>query len=304
MADMTTQRVRTGRKRRWFGVGSRRQLVGLGFVLPAVILFLIFFAYPLLASLWQSLLDSSGGSETFVGLANYRRLLADPRIYRTLVMEILLLVFQVPIMIVLALALALILNQSWLRFRPGFRTIYFLPAVTTLVAYSIVFRIILTTDGGLVNQILGVFHLGPVSWLDTAVWARVAIIASVIWRWTGYNMVILLAGLQGVPKDLYDAAAVDGATRWKTTTRVVIPQLRPMILFTSVTSTIGALQLFDEDFILTDGGPDNATLTPVVLLYKVGFKQFDFNYASAIAWVLVLFIGIVTFIQFRIMRER
>ena len=207
-------------------------------------------------------------------------------------------------MIALAVGLAYLLNQSWLRWRSGFRLLTFLPAVTTLVAYAVVFRVLLATDGGAVNQMLGLIGIAPIDWLNNEWWARVAVIAAVTWRWTGYNMVIILAGLQSIPPELYEAARVDGAGRWQTFWHVVLPQLRPVLIFTGITSTIGALQLFDENFILTGGGPNDATLTPVLYLYKVGFRQFDFGYASAIAWMLVLLTAIIAIVQFRVMKEK
>ncbi|MGI0521970.1 sugar ABC transporter permease [Microbacterium maritypicum] len=207
-------------------------------------------------------------------------------------------------MMALAVGLAYLLNQSWLRWRSGFRLLTFLPAVTTLVAYAVVFRVLLATDGGAVNQMLGVLGVAPIDWLNNEWWARVSVIAAVTWRWTGYNMVIILAGLQSIPPELYEAAKVDGAGRWQTFWSVVLPQLRPVLIFTGITSTIGALQLFDENFILTGGGPNDATLTPVLYLYKVGFRQFDFGYASAIAWMLVLITAIIAVVQFRVMREK
>ena len=218
--------------------------------------------------------------------------------------EVLGLVLFFPVMIGLALLLANVLNQSWLRFRTTFRMIHFLPAVTTLVAYSLVFRVMLQSDGGVINQLLGVVGIAPIDWLNNPIWARVALIASITWRWTGYNMVLLLAGLQGIPKEQYESAEMDGATGWRTFRHVVVPQLRPVLIFTSITSTIGALQLFDENFILTSGGPSNATLTPVLYLYRVGFRQFDFGYASAIAWLLVLVIGIFSIAQYWLMRDK
>ena len=207
-------------------------------------------------------------------------------------------------MMALAIGLAYLLNQSWLRWRAGFRLLTFLPAVTTLVAYAVVFRVLLATDGGAVNQMLGIVGITPIDWLNNEWWARVAVIAAVTWRWTGYNMVIILAGLQSIPPELYEAAKIDGAGRWQTFWSVVLPQLRPVLIFTGITSTIGALQLFDENFILTGGGPNDATLTPVLYLYKVGFRQFDFGYASAIAWMLVLLTAIIAIVQFRVMREK
>ncbi|MBO0980647.1 carbohydrate ABC transporter permease [Microbacterium sp. SD291] len=290
-AGRRPRRLDPGRAGRWF-------------VLPAAALLVFFFAYPLLASLWQSLFRTEAGVTQFVGLGQYARLFADPLIAKSLFNAGLILIVQVPLMIGLAVGLAYLLNQSWLRFRSGFRLLTFLPAVTTLVAYAVVFRVLLATDGGAVNQMLGVVGIAPIDWLNNEWWARVAVIAAVTWRWTGYNMVIILAGLQSIPPELYEAAKVDGAGRWQTFWHIVLPQLRPVLIFTGITSTIGALQLFDENFILTGGGPSDATLTPVLYLYKVGFRQFDFGYASAIAWMLVLLTAIIAIMQFRLMREK
>lgn len=304
---MTTTLIRpsaTAEGRAGARKSARRRRPGYWFVLPAAALFIVFFLYPLLSSLWQSFFSTAGGTSTWVGGAQYLRLFHDPLVAQSLFNAFLILVIQVPLMVCIALGLAYLLNQSWLRFRVGFRAIHFLPAVTTLVAYSLVFRVMLATDGGAANQLLGMVGIAPVDWLNSVVWSRVALIASITWRWTGYNMVIILAGLQGIPAELYEAAKIDGAGRWAIFTKIVIPQLRPVILFSSITSTIGALQLFDENYILTGGGPDNATLTPVLYLYKVGFQQFDFGYASAIAWLLVAIIAVVSVVQFVVMKEK
>ncbi len=285
-------------------LGRKLQRPGLYFAAPALILFALFFAYPLASSLWQSMTKTVGGQTEFVGLEQYARLFADPLIGKSLFNAGILLVIQVPLMMGLAVGLAYLLNQSWLRFKGGFRVLHFLPAVTTLVAYSVVFRIMLATDGGAVNQMIGLVGIAPVDWLNNEVWARVALIASITWRWTGYNMVIILAGLQAIPGELYEAARMDGAGRWAIFSKIVIPQLRPVLLFTGITSTIGALQLFDENFILTGGGPSDATLTPVLYLYKVGFRQFDFGYASAIGWMIVAITAVIALIQFRLTREK
>lgn len=285
-------------------LGRKLQRPGAYFALPAAALLAIFFTFPLLSSLWQSFFATSGGVSTFVGLEQYARLFKDPLIAKSLGNAGLILIIQVPLMIGLALGLAYLLNQAWLRFSSGFRLLTFLPAVTTLVAYAVVFRVMLATDGGAINQMIGLVGIPPVDWLNNEVWARVALIGAITWRWTGYNMVIILAGLQAIPAELYEAARIDGAGRWQIFTKVVIPQLRPVLIFTTITSTIGALQLFDENYILTGGGPSDATLTPVLYLYKVGFQHFDFGYASAIAWLLVLITAIVSVIQFRLLREK
>lgn len=271
------------------------------FVGPAAALFAIFFAYPLVASAMQSLQSNLEGRQVWVGLQQYERLIHDPLMHQALTNTALILVVQVPIMIGLALVLAQVLNSSFRRVRATLRLAYFLPAVTTLVAYSLVFRVLLKTDGGMVNQFLELLGMPEIDWLNSPGWARVAVIASLTWRWTGYNVVILLAGLQAVPQELYEAAAIDGAGPVTTFFKVIVPQLRPVLLFTTVTSTIGTLQLFDEVYILTGGGPANATLTPVLYLYQAGFEQLDFGYASAIAWVVVAITGLLSYLQFRVL---
>lgn len=282
----------------------RTSIHGWVFVAPAILLFGCFFVYPLFASLVQSFTTSRSGTSQWAGLDNYQRLLSDDLVRQSLINAGLLLVVQVPLMVVLGLGLAVILNSSWLRFRAGFRMIHFLPAVTTLIAYSLVFRVMLQTQGGAANQLLHLFGAGPIDWLNNAFWSRISVVASITWRWTGYNMVFILAGLQSIPRELYESAEMDGANGWRTFRSIVVPQLRPVIMFITITSTIGALQLFDENYILTGGGPANATLTPVLLLYKVGFRQFDFGYASAIAWLLLTIIAALSLVQFWFMRER
>ncbi|MBU3862590.1 sugar ABC transporter permease (plasmid) [Streptomyces sp. 4503] len=287
--------------------GGRRRprLAAWIFAGPAAALFALFFAYPLGASLLQSFTSEDAGTTRWVGLDQYRRMFDDPAFLKSLFNTGVILAIQVPVMIGLGLALAVLLNQSWLRFRGTWRAVYFLPAVTTLVAYAVVFQVLLKTDGGLVNQILGALGAGPVDWLNSPTWARVSLIASLTWRWTGYNAVILLAGLQAIGKEQYEAASIDGAGTVTTYLRVILPQLRPVVLFCVITSTIGTLQLFDENYVLTRGGPDDATLTPVVYLYKVGFQQLDFGYAAAIAWVVVALIAAISALQYLVFgRER
>jgi lactose/L-arabinose transport system permease protein len=290
----------TGRRRRRIP-----ELAPLWFVGPAALLFLVFFGWPLVSSLIQSFQVREGGRMVWAGFENYIRLANDPFVVTSLANALFLLVIQVPLMIGLALLLAVVLNQAWLRLRSGFRVAYFLPAVTTLVAYSIVFRVLLRTDSGVINQVLGVVGVPPIDWLNDPFWARIALVGSITWRWTGYNMVILLAGLQAIPRETFEAAAIDGAGQRATFRWVTVPLLRPVILFCVVTSTIGTLQLFDENYILTGGGPANATLTPVLYLYKTAFKGLDFGYASAIAWLLVAIVCVLSLLQFRFVgRER
>jgi lactose/L-arabinose transport system permease protein len=274
------------------------------FIAPAVFLFLAFTLYPIVASLLLSFQTQEGGTTSFVGLDNYARLLGDDLFYTALRNTFLILVVQVPIMLFLALLLAVALNSALVRLKGLFRIAFFMPVITILVAYSIIFFIMLNQDFGLVNYVLSLVGIDAVPWLTNGFWAKVSIIAAITWRWTGYNMVIMLAGLQGISKDLYEAAAVDGAGRWRQFVSITIPQLRPIILFCLVLSTIGTLQLFDEPFILTGGGPNNATLTITMYLYQNGFQFFDFGYASAIAYVLVLIIAVLSFVQIKLGGER
>ncbi|MER7953045.1 sugar ABC transporter permease [Streptomyces sp. NPDC096079] len=274
------------------------------FVLPAVLLFAVFKLYPVGRSFLLSLHRTVGGTETFVGADNYVRLADDPLFWTALRNTGVILAVQVPLMLALATALAVALDSTLLRGRPVFRLGFFLPMVTGLVAYGIVFSVLLNKDYGLVNWFLGLLGADPVPWLTDPLWARISLGLALTWHYTGYNAVILLARLQTVPRELYDAAAVDGAGAFGAFRHVTLPGLRPALLLTTVLSTIGTLQLFDEPYVLTGGGPDNATLTIGVYLYQNAFKYFDFGYASAIAYALTVLVGLLGLIQFRLLGEK
>lgn len=280
-----------------FRLGAKR--APYAFIAPAVLLFLTFTLYPIVASLLLSFQTREGGSYEFAGFDNYIRLFNDQLFYTALANTFLILVIQVPSMLVLALFLAVLLNSGLGRLTGIFRVSFFMPAITALVAYAIIFFILLNQDFGLVNYLLSLVGIDPVPWLANGFWAKVSIILALTWRWMGYNMVIYLAGLQGIPGELYEAAAIDGAGRWRQFLYITVPQLRPVILFTVVLSTIGTLQLFDEPFVLTGGGPNNATLTIIMYLYQNGFQFLDFGYASAIAYVLVVIIATLSYFQIR-----
>ncbi|WP_432585052.1 sugar ABC transporter permease [Streptomyces sp. HD1123-B1] len=274
------------------------------FILPALVLFAAFKLYPIGWSFVLSLHKTVGGVDTFVGGENYRRLLDDPLFWTALKNTAVVLAVQVPVMLALATGLAVALNSAILRGRSVFRLGFFLPMVTGLVAYGIMFSVLLHQEYGLVNWFLELFGSDGVPWLTDPLWAKISIGLVLTWHYTGYNAVILLARLQTVPAELYDAAAVDGAGPWHSFRHVTLPGLRPALLLTTVLSTIGTLQLFDEPYILTGGGPDNATLTIGVYLYQTAFKYFDFGYASAIAYVLAVLIGLLGIVQFRVLGDR
>ncbi|MFJ8160442.1 carbohydrate ABC transporter permease [Streptomyces sp. NPDC096136] len=274
------------------------------FVLPALLLFAVFRLYPIGSSFLLSLERTAGGARTSVGADNYERLLHDPLFWTALKNTAVLLAVQVPVMLALATGLAVALDSRLLHGRSLFRLGFFLPMVTGLVAYGIVFSVLLNKDYGLVNWLLGLLGAGPVPWLTHPLWAQVSLGIALTWHYTGYNAVILLARLQSVPAELYDAAAVDGAAGWRTFLHVTLPGLRPVLLLTAVLSTVGTLQLFDEPYVLTGGGPDNATLTIGVYLYQNAFKYFDFGYASAVAYALAVLIAALGLVQFRVLGDR
>jgi lactose/L-arabinose transport system permease protein len=282
----------------------RRQAVPYLFVLPALVLFAVFKLYPIGSSFLMSLYENVNGTQEFVGAGNYTRALDDPLLWTALKNTAIILVVQVPVMLALAVGIAVAINSTLLRGRAFFRLGFFLPTVTGLVAYGIIFAVLLNTQYGLVNWLLGLVGIGDVPWLTDPLWAKISLSLALTWHYTGYNAVIFLARLQSLPAELYDAAAVDGASAWQSFRHVTLPGLRPALLLTTVLSTIGTLQLFDEPYVLTGGGPDNATLTIGVYLYQNAFKYFDFGYASAVAYILTVLIGILGIVQFRLLGEK
>lgn len=273
-------------------------------ILPALALFAVFKLYPIAWSFWLSLFRTDGALQTFAGTANYERLVADPLFWKALGNTAIILVVQVPVMLALAIGLAVALNSSLLRFKGFIRLGFFLPMITGLVAYGLLFAVLLNPQSGLVNWFIGLFGAEPIPWLTDTLWARIAIGLAITWHYTGYNAVIYLSRLQTLPQDQYDAASVDGAGSWSRFRHVTVPGLRPVILLTLVMSTIGTLQLFDEPYVMTNGGPDNSTVTVGLYLYNNGFKFFDFGYASAIAYALAVIIGILGMVQFRVLGDR
>ncbi|PJJ61871.1 carbohydrate ABC transporter permease [Compostimonas suwonensis] len=274
------------------------------FLAPALVLFAVFQAYPIVRSLILSFQSREGGELAWVGFRQYERLIGDPNFWLALGNTLIILVIQVPLMLLIALVVASALRSSYVKLKTGFRLIYFLPAVTALLAYAIVFRALLNGDSGVANQIIGMFGVEPINWLGDPFWARVSLISAVTWRWMGYNMVIMLAGMSSIDPSVREAATMDGANAGQTFRYITVPLLKPVILFCVVTSTIGTLQMFDEPYILTQGGPAGATLTIVLYLYRTAFKSLDFGYASAIAWVLVIIVMIIALIQMRLLRDK
>nr|WP_170840905.1 sugar ABC transporter permease [Salibacterium halotolerans] len=273
------------------------------FIAPAVILFLLFTAYPIVSSFLLSFQTNVDGYYEFVGLSNFIRLFQDELFYKALGNTFIVFIFQVPLMLIIGTLLAVILNSALIRMKGFFRAAFFTPAVTSLVAASLIFVVLLNGNYGLVNYLLQSVGLPQINWLSDGFWAKVSLIMVTTWRWAGYNMVIILAGLQNISNDLYEAASIDGAGAVRKFFTITIPQLKPVLLFAVVLSTIGTFQLFDEPYNLTGGGPNNATLTITYYLYNQGFQYFDFGYASAIAYVIVVIIAVLSWLQFKMARD-
>lgn len=279
------------------------------FISFAVILLGIFLFYPILYSFYLSFTSSKGIISKFVGFGNYVKIFTDAMFITALKNTFIILLVQVPIMLILSLILASILNDKSIKFRGIFRTGIFLPAVTSLVAYTVLFKMMFTNDG-FINVMLVSMHIikNPIQWLGDPFWAKVTLILAMTWRWTGYNMVFYLAGLQNVPDDLYEAAQIDGASKIQQFFKITIPMLKPIILFTTIMSTIGTLQLFDEPMNLAAGGasvstvgPGNSLLTLSGYIYNLCFKFMpNFGYAATISYVIVFIVGILTIVQFKV----
>ena len=293
-----------GSKRRRFGLEKRQSLTGWVFLIPAALLIAWMSFYPMIQAFLLSLHTGKG---TVLHWAspfwyNFARLFQDPTFKLTIENTFIYLIIQVPIMLVLAMILATILNDKTLRFRGMWRTAIFLPCAVSLVSYSFVFRTLFAQTGA-VNDALMAMHIisSPINWLAQTGTARMVIILGLLWRWTGYNMVFFLAGLQNIEASTFEAARIDGAGPVKTFFYVTMPQLKPMILLTAIMSTNGTLQLFDESWNLTQGGPANTSMTMSHYLYQLSFQNNpNIGYGSAVSYAILFMVAILAAFQIRI----
>lgn len=280
----------------------KQEIIGWAFVLLSVFLIVLFYFYPMIQAFLLSLKSGPGNNLSFVGFANYKRLFTDPTFITATKNTLIFLIFQVPIMVILAIFFSVLLNNQAVKLKGMFRTIIFLPAVTSLVAYSIIFKS-LFANNGIINHLLMNIHLisEPIAFFSSPFWSKVVIIIAITWRWTGYNMIFFLSALQNIDPEIYEASRIDGANPVKQFFHITIPMLKPVILFSSVTSTIGTLQLFDEPMNLTQGGPGNATITISQYIYNLSFKYTpDFGYAAAVSYAIVIMVIIFSMIQFKV----
>lgn len=293
----------TGDRSRW-----REVLTAWSFALPFLALFIVFMAGPIVVAFVTSFTDlrvtdiRNPLAVEFVGLDNYLAVLGDARFQKAAANTAVFVLVGVPLTIVLGLAAAVGLNQGVVRFRTLFRVGFYLPVVTSIVAIAVVWRLLLGTEVGLINATLSVFGVDGPGWLSNERYALWSIIAMAAWRNLGFLMVIFLAGLQTIPRDLYEAAEVDGAGRWDRFRRITLPLLRPTLLFAAVITGIGFVQFFEEPFVMTEGGPLNATLSMALYTYNQ-FSFGNYGYTAATAFVLFVAIAMLTFAQFRVFRD-
>jgi len=279
------------------------------FLAPALLLIGVFFFLPVAASLLLSVTDfdiygiANASNTRFVGLQNYVKLLHTPDFWKALKNTFYFAFVGGPLTIAVSLGAALLLNSKLVRFKGFFRTIYFTPFVTTLVAVAIVWRYLYHTRYGLFNYGLSKVGIAPIDWLGDPHWAMPAIILMAVWKSFGYNMLIFIAGLQAVPEELYDAAEIDGAGAFRRFFSITLPMLAPTLVFISVITMIGYFQLFAEPYVMTQGGPLRSTTSVVLLMYEEGFRWWRMGYAAAIAFVLFVVILIATLLQFRLQRS-
>ncbi len=270
------------------------------FISPFYILFAVFGLFPILFSLFLSFQAWNGLDRMkFIGLENFALLMGDGVFWQSVLNTFIIWLESTIPMLFIALVLAFILNSALVKLRGFWRFAFFLPNVTSIVAEAIIFGSLFATQYGLVNNVLHFFGIPPIDWLNNNVWLQIGIAIMIIWRWTGYNTIIYLAGLQSLPYELYEAAKVDGASMARIFFSITLPLMRPIILFTVIMSTIGGMQVFTEPQILTggNGGPGQGGLTIVLYLYNQAFNNYLFGYGSAIAWVLFVIILIFSLLN-------
>lgn len=274
------------------------------FILPVMIGFFLFMIYPIVVGISLSFTSWPGlGPKEWIGFANYSKMFHDAHFLKavgnTAYYTLGILVFGVP----LALFWAILLNQKFLKGRNFFRLIYFLPTVTMMAAVSMLWKWLLSPHYGLINNFLGKVGLPQPNWLLDPHWAMPGLVLMSIWKGTGFNMVIFLAGLQGIPKTFYEAAEIDGATSWHKFWHITLPLLSPTTFFVVITTMINSFQIFQQAYIVTEGGPQESTTTIVYYIYNNAFKWFHMGYSSAQSVLLLVILLLATLFQWRLQKR-
>ena len=283
----------------------RRRNAGWWFAAPALAVIVVFFVAPVLAGFAMSLTDfdiyalADLSNLRVVYLRNYVELLQRPLFWKALANTIYFVGVGVPLSLALSLGAALLLDSPAARFQPFFRTALFAPVVTTVVAVAVIWRYLFATRNGFLNYALGAFGIAPIDWLGDPHFAMPAIIVFAVWKNFGYNMIILLAGLQNIPRDLYESARIDGASAFARFRYVTLPMLSPLLTIVAILTVAGYFQLFAEPYVMTQGGPLQSTTSILYFMYEEGFKWWNLGNASAVAFMLFLLIFAVTLLQLR-----
>ncbi|MCK9223891.1 MAG: sugar ABC transporter permease [Candidatus Muirbacterium halophilum] len=281
----------------------KKLLSALCYIMPGAMIILTFHFIPIFYSLYYSFFKGGLGKKTFVGITNYSELITDADFWLSLKNTVFYVIGTVPTTIVLSLIIALLLNSK-IKGLSIYRTIYYLPVITSINAVSLVWKWLYNTHNGLLNSMLEFIGLNPISWLFDKNWAMIAIIIMSIWKGLGYNVIIFLAGLQGIPKQLYESAEIDGAGLWHQFRNITIPMISPVTFFVFVMSTISSFQVFAQVYMMTQGGPGKATTVIVYHLYDKAFQKFELGGSSAIAFVLFLIIFAMTMFQRKIAEKK
>ncbi|WP_238717470.1 carbohydrate ABC transporter permease [Natronorubrum halophilum] len=288
---------------------------------PMLVLFALFLAFPVIFTIFLAFFEFQGISTDsllvvdlgivyftvpevvnleYVGLQNFERMLTDNVLHQALFNTVYLFAVLIPTMVIIPLTLAIALNSSLIRFRNTFRSLLLIPTAANTIAYAVVF-IAIVAEGGLADSLFVLIGIDPIAWLRNGFWSRNLIAFMSVWRWTGYNMIIFLAGLQTIPESLYEAAEIDGATRLQKFRYVTVPQLKPVLLFIVITSTISIFKKFAEpQLLITSGAPLKETRTIVYYIYQVAFQNLELGYGSALTVLLVAIVTTVSLIQFRV----
>ena len=280
------------------------------FAAPALIVIGVFFGLPVLAALGLSLTDfdlyalADPANLRFVGFGNYLELLRTPMFWKSLGNTTYFVAVGVPLSIGVSLGAAILLHAPASRFKAFFRTALFAPVVTTLVAVAVIWRYLFHTSYGLVNYVLGHLGIGPIDWLGDPAWAMPTIMLLAVWKNFGYNMVIFLAGLQSIPQDLYEAARIDGASKWRQFLHITLPMLGPVLLVVGVITISGYFQLFAEPYVMTRGDPLQSTVSVLYYMFEEGFRWWNLGRASAVAFLLFVIILAVTTVLLRLGRRK
>jgi len=277
-------------------------LWGWAFIAPATLLILIFSFMPMFQAAHLSLHRGIGNNLTFNGINNYLRLMQDTRFKEAVKNVFIFLIFQVPIMLISALILASILNSKNLPGKGFFRTLVFLPCAVSLAATAVIFRSVYSMDG-IANTVLTGLRIipDPINWMTDPFWAKVVIIMVITWRWTGYNTIFYLAGLQGISSEIYEAARIDGANAAQQFFRITLPLLKPVIILTSIMSTNGTLQIFDEPRILTNNNMNSPVVSISMYIYNTSFvNNPQFGYAAAASYTILFMVAVLSLIQLKI----